>query len=136
MKVHGACHCRQITYEAEIDPATVSICHCTDCQVLSGAPYRVSVPALPGTFRLLTGQPATYVKTADSGARRRHSFCSNCGAPVSAGADTDQPPTQMLRVGGLAERARLAPMRRIWCRSALPWSEAIGEVPGVAGQTA
>ncbi|HET9046453.1 MAG TPA: GFA family protein, partial [Casimicrobiaceae bacterium] len=32
MHVQGRCHCGEIAYEAEIDPAGVSVCHCTDCQ--------------------------------------------------------------------------------------------------------
>jgi hypothetical protein len=45
MRVNGSCHCGQITYEAEVDPARVGVCNCTDCQVLSGSAFRVSVPA-------------------------------------------------------------------------------------------
>jgi hypothetical protein len=44
MKVNGSCHCAQITYEAEVDPQHVSLCNCTDCQVLTGSACRVSVP--------------------------------------------------------------------------------------------
>ena len=40
MKVDGGCHCGNITYRAEIDPDKVLICHCTDCQTLSGSAYR------------------------------------------------------------------------------------------------
>jgi hypothetical protein len=135
MKVNGACHCGRITYEAEVDPERSGICHCTDCQVLSGSVYRVTVPTVAGTFRLLTGTPTAYVKTtADSGSRRRHAFCADCGAPVSAGADVDNPPTRNLRVGGLAQREHLAPKRRIWCQSALSWSQDVGSVPGVPKQ--
>lgn len=134
MKVNGACHCGGIAYEAEIDPERVGICHCTDCQVLTGSAYRVSVSTLPGSFRLLRGRPTTYLKTADSGAQRRHAFCPACGSPIWSCADADDPPTRTLRVGGLAQRAALAPKRRIWCRSALPWSQEIGAIPGIAGQ--
>ena len=52
MKVTGACHCGCITYEAEVDPATVRICHCADCQKLTGAVYRAGIASLPGTFIL------------------------------------------------------------------------------------
>ena len=45
MKIDGACHCGRISYEAEIDPADVTICHCTDCQTLSGSAFRTVVPA-------------------------------------------------------------------------------------------
>ncbi|NML47487.1 GFA family protein [Ramlibacter sp. G-1-2-2] len=135
MKVTGACHCGQITYEAEVDPERSGICHCTDCQVLTGTAYRVSIPTLPGTFRLLTGKPSVYLKTtADSGARRRHAFCPNCGSPVYASADEDNPSTRGVRVGGLAQREQLAPRRQIWCQSALPWSQDIADLPGVPKQ--
>ena len=109
MKVNGSCHCGAITYEAEVDPERVGVCHCTDCQVLTGSAFRVSVPAPAQTFRLLTGHPKTYLKTADSGAKRRHSFCPNCGTPIAASADSDNPPAYSLRVGCLAQKAQLAP---------------------------
>ena len=134
MKVSGACHCKEITYEAEVDPARVTICNCTDCQVLTGSPFRVSVPASAETFRLLAGKPSVYVKTADSGAKRRHFFCPKCGTPVSATADSDSPENYTLRVGGLVERARLPPKRQIWCRSALPWAQDVSGIPGIDGQ--
>ena len=57
MKVEGRCHCGKITYEAVVDPAKVSICHCTDCQMLTGSAYRASVPAPRETFVLRTGRP-------------------------------------------------------------------------------
>jgi len=134
MKVNGSCHCGQITYEAEVDPKRVSLCNCTDCQVLTGSAFRVSVPTPAASFRLLTGRPAVYVKTADSGARRRHSFCPNCGTPVSASADTDTPPTYSLRVGCLAQKALLPPKRRIWCKSALGWAQDVSGIPGMERQ--
>ena len=40
MKIDGGCHCGYITYTAEIDPETSGLCHCTDCQTLSGSAFR------------------------------------------------------------------------------------------------
>lgn len=40
MKIDGRCHCGYISYEAEINPETVVICHCTDCQTLSDSAFR------------------------------------------------------------------------------------------------
>lgn len=101
---------------------------------LSGAPFRVSVHAPAPTFRLLTGSPKIYVKTGDSGGRRRNSFCGNCGSPIAACADADDPPTYSLRVGCLAQKHALPPKRRIWCKSALPWALNVGAVPGIEHQ--
>ena len=45
IKIDGSCHCGNITYTAVVDPEKVGICHCTDCQTLSGTAFRVSVAA-------------------------------------------------------------------------------------------
>jgi len=121
MKVEGSCHCGRIAYEAEVDPNTVSICHCTDCQKLTGSAYRANIPAPAEGFKLLKGEPKIYIKTADSGAKRAHAFCPNCGTPIYAAAVTD-PQTYSLRVGTIRQRVELRPKRQIWCGSALPWS--------------
>ena len=66
MKVDGSCYCGAITFEAEVDPAKVELCHCADCQRLSSSAFRIVVPAVLGSFRLLSGAPTIYVKTADN----------------------------------------------------------------------
>jgi hypothetical protein len=58
MKIDGCCHCGYITYEAEIDPEKVMICHCTDCQTLSGSAFRTVALTREGTFKLLSGADA------------------------------------------------------------------------------
>lgn len=129
MQVHGSCHCANIRFEAEVDPADTTICHCTDCQKLTGSAYRVSVPAVEGSFRLLAGEPRIYVKTGDNGALRAQAFCPNCGSPLYTYA-ADDPRIVGLRVGGIAEREALVPARQKWCRSALRWTADISGLPG------
>lgn len=129
MKVNGSCHCGVIAYEAEVDPARIGLCNCTDCQVFSGSAFRISAPAVAGTLRVKRGTPSIYVKTADSGRRRRQAFCATCGTPVYASDDADDATAFTLRVGCLEQRALLTPRRRIWCASALPWVESISEIP-------
>jgi hypothetical protein len=89
--------------------------------MLTGSAFRTTVPAARETFVLRTGQPKLYVKTADSGAKRAHAFCPNCGSPIYSAAVSD-PQFYSLRVGCLRERAELLPMRQQWCQSALPWA--------------
>jgi len=135
MHVEGACHCGEIKFTADIDPDRVVICHCTDCQILSGTAFRVIVGAPTETFKL-TGAPAIYIKTtADSGARRRQAFCRACGTPIFSTEDSDSPKVYGLRVGALRQRAELRPTRHIWRRSALPWLDAVHDLPSVDGQS-
>jgi hypothetical protein len=123
MKVTGGCHCGHITYEAEVDPATIRVCDCTDCQRLTGTAFRVNISALPETFRLKSGMPKNYIRTAASGNYCAHAFCPECGTPVYATAPEPKPSTYGLRVGGIDQRLQLvAPALQQWCRTALPWS--------------
>jgi hypothetical protein len=121
MKIDGGCHCGYITYEATIDPEQVGICHCTDCQTLSGGAFRTGVLAPKDGFRLVTGEPKIYVKTAESGAKRAQAFCPECGTPIYAAAVTD-PQVFSIRTGTARQRAELVPKVQIWCRSALGWA--------------
>lgn len=69
MHINGACHCGSISFTASIDPSRVTVCHCTDCQVLSGAPLRAVVTAPIESF-LLQGTAKRYIKVARSGKRQ------------------------------------------------------------------
>jgi hypothetical protein len=42
MRIDGRCHCG-LTFEAEADPESTTICNCTDCQTMSGDPLRAVV---------------------------------------------------------------------------------------------
>ena len=102
---------------------TVLICHCTDCQKLTGTAFRPNISSLPGTLRFKSGTPKIYVKIAESGHKRAHAFCPECGTPIYATAADPNPSVYTLRVGAIDQRAQFAaPIRQIWCRSALPWS--------------
>ena len=128
MKVSGRCYCGQISFEAEIDQTLVRVCHCSDCQTLSGSAFRANVPVVQGTFVLKTGEPKTFLKSADSGNRIVHAFCPDCGTPIYSAAPSD-PPSYSLRIGALDRRAELMPSRQIWLRSALPWTSEL-HLPG------
>jgi hypothetical protein len=120
MKIDGGCHCGSITYEADIDPNTVAICNCTDCQTLSGSAFRVVVPAKREGFKLLTGEPKAYVKTGESGRKRVQAFCRDCGTPIYS-SDVTDPQMFSIRAGTARQRAELRPKTQLWCRSALAW---------------
>jgi hypothetical protein len=134
MKVQGRCHCGAIAYEAEVDPAKVNNCHCEDCQRLSGCAFRSSIGARAENFRMLKGEPTRYVKTADSGAKRVHAFCSNCGSPVYSSA-VENPSSYSLRVGALDQRHELGrPANEIWTKRRLGWVPPLDGAREVEGQ--
>jgi len=129
MKIDGGCHCGAIAYEAEIDPEMVNICHCTDCQTLSGTAFRVSIYASEENFRITRGEPKIYVKTAESGNKRAQAFCGECGSPIYATSVGEGPKSYGIRVGTARQRDQLPPRRQSWHRSAVAW---LPEMEGLA----
>ena len=134
MKIEGGCHCGHIKYEAEVDPAGAGICHCTDCQVFSGSAFRVVVSTPAEKFKLLSEQPKTYIKTAESGNKRAQVFCPECGTPVYSTSVESDPQVYGLRIGTARQRAQLPPKKQGWCRSAMPWSMNIEALPKIMTQ--
>ena len=134
MKIDGRCHCGYITYEAEIEPEKVMICHCADCQTLSGSAFRTVTFTREGTFKLLTGKLKIYVKTGESGTKRPHSFCPECGTPIHSSSVGEEPKVHVIRVGTARQRDELVPKAQLWFRSSQRWLTDLGSVPKLEKQ--
>ena len=134
MKIDGRCHCGNITYEAEIDPEQVYVCHCTDCQSISGTAFRWAVPVPQEDFRLLSGSPKTYIKRAESGAESHQLFCPDCASPIYSASTVDEFRSLKLRLGTARQRAQLRPKLQCWHRSAQAWVPDIGNVEEIETQ--
>jgi hypothetical protein len=80
---HGSCHCRRVTFEAEIDLGEgTGKCNCTSCWKKRWWSTR----ARPEDFRPLSGADATSLYEA--GKPNAHGgFCKHCGVHVYAFAD-------------------------------------------------
>lgn len=120
MKVDGSCHCGRVTFAAEIDPDQVVICHCTDCQTFSSAPYRVSVFGVPAENIRLNGVAKTYTKKGGSGKDVHVAFCGDCGAALYSTSGNAE--RFNLRVGAMKQRRDLVPKAQGFCGSGMPWA--------------
>lgn len=134
MKIDGGCHCGDITYEAEIDPEKVGICHCTDCQSLSASAFRTIIRVPEDDFTMLSGEPKIYIKTGESGAKRAQAFCPECGSAIYATSVGAGPKVYNIRLGTARQRAELTPKKQIWFRSALPWLPGLDSIAKVEKQ--
>jgi len=134
MKIDGRCHCGYITYEAEIDLDKTLICHCTDCQTLSGAPFRAVAYTREDAFKLLSGELKIYVKTSESGNKRPQSFCPECGTPIHATAAGEGPKVYSIRLGSVRQRDQIVPNVPVWFRSVQPWVTHMGSMQKIEKQ--
>lgn len=121
MKVDGECHCGFIKYEADADPAKVFVCHCSDCQSISGSPFRWGISIPEEDFTLISGQPKTYTKIGESGRQSHQLFCPECASPIYAYTEGSDPKMVRLRLGTCRQRAQLEPKTEVWCRSSQTW---------------
>ncbi|WP_159946121.1 GFA family protein [Rhizobium sp. 18065] len=132
MHITGNCHCGAIRYEAEVDPQEVGICHCVDCQRLTGCAYRVSVGVEPGDFHIQTGTARRYRKIGDSGRPSDQYFCDTCGSPLwrvdATGASI------AIRLGTIDQRQAFVPRHQSWTGSALGWVNDIRDIPASVGE--
>ncbi|XQW86910.1 GFA family protein [Thalassotalea piscium] len=129
MHINGGCHCGEITFEAEVDENKVMLCHCNDCQKISGTAFRSVVVSEPDGIVFTKGKPKEYIKVAESGNRRAQGFCQQCGSSLYA---TSEEPTNRvygIRAGCLEQRDQLVPKSQIWFRSAVPWLKEIKNIP-------
>ena len=128
MKIDGGCHCGHIKFRAEVDTDKVLICHCTDCQTLSGSAYRTVVLAIDNTFEMVSGKLKLYEKTADDGSIRIQSFCPDCGTPIYSSPPPGKTGFVGIRVGSIKQRDQLVPKNQIWTRSAQPWTQDLSQM--------
>src|SRR5580693_1935208 len=62
----GGCHCRALRYTLTAPPLGAYVCHCTDCQSLSGAAFAIGV-VVPAPAFTLAGSPRLIRRVLGSG---------------------------------------------------------------------
>lgn len=128
MKISGGCHCGRITYSADADLEKTLICHCTDCQVMSGSVFRTIIFVPDSQFQLESGELKTYVKVADSGNQRVMAFCENCGSHIYATDVSEGPRVFGIRLGTCDQRAEIKPAKQYYRQSRMEWVDDIDSI--------
>ena len=134
MNIDGGCHCGLLTYKANVDPTEVFVCHCADCQSISGSPFRWAISVPEEEFVLLSGNPKVYVKIGDNGQASHQLFCPECASPLYSMAEGDGPKVFRLRLGTCHQRAELMPKAELWCSSSQSWGAVQGDTKRIEAQ--
>lgn len=115
----GGCLCGHVRYRLTADPVISRICWCRDCQRIAG---NGTVNAIfPAEAIALTGTPASYASTSDSGNVVTRRFCPQCGCHLFADS-TGRPGLTVVRVGTLDDPSSVQPAANIWRASAPAWA--------------
>ena len=125
-EIKGGCLCGAVSYSGNADPAFVGLCHCKDCQKVTGSAFAVIV-GVPVSAVTFTGETKSFTKRADSGKPTERRFCPVCGTTL---ADTVavMPDIIMIGAGTLDDPSWIQPKMQIYCDSAQPWVQLQGEM--------
>jgi len=114
----GGCLCGAVRFSLGTRPKAINACHCTDCRKATGAGAAMFLH-MPREAIAVTGEMASFRKTADSGREIDIFRCTACGArlwhrPVS------HPQLSFVCTGTLDDVSWVVPTSHIWVASGTP----------------
>jgi hypothetical protein len=121
----GGCLCGAVRYSLNGAPLLVHVCHCHDCQSISGSAYSLTV-LVPAAALTFTGPVDTSTRTTARGREVRNTACAHCRAGLTSN-DVARPDFMGLRAGTLDDAGWAVPIAQTFVRSAIPWAV----IPGV-----
>lgn len=83
MKLTGGCYCGKIRYEAKGEPVLRGLCHCRECQYISGGAANVALGMPLSGFHYTKGEPKVFER-ADLEQPVKRQFCPDCGTSLAS----------------------------------------------------
>jgi hypothetical protein len=113
------CVCGQLTASCLGDPASVSLCHCLQCQRRTGSTYGIAA-FFPTNNVTLTGKARRFTRSSDSGKPVSFYFCPDCGSTVYWTPDR-KPELIAVAVGAFADPEFPAPSQAVYAEHRHRW---------------
>ncbi|MCB1842467.1 MAG: GFA family protein [Halioglobus sp.] len=83
MQVSGGCYCGKVRYEAEGEPVMRGLCHCRECQYITGGGANVALAMPLAGFRYVADAPKGFARQDLDNAVLRE-FCPECGTHLTS----------------------------------------------------
>ena len=121
--ITGCCLCGAVRFEIENSFEKLYLCHCTQCQKISGSIHVSNLFGSTDTFRWLSGE--RNIQRYDYPERGfTNAFCGTCGCGVPY---LNQRGTAMVvRSGTLSGEPRFSSLRKIFYSERAEWIESVG----------
>lgn len=118
----ASCACGDLKISASGDPERISSCSCIDCQRRTGSVFGVTAFFQEDQINLMSGDPKTFTRTADSGNVLDMNFCPTCGTTLFWTL-AEHPGRVVIAVGCFADPRFPAPERHVWAKHKHYWME-------------
>ena len=120
LPITGGCQCGACRYEVSGEPLRMIVCFCKECQRQSGSAFGASMILQSADFRFTSGEPSTWVRTAESGRTVKQLFCPACGCRL-AHVPTWGAEIINIRAGTLDDFSAFRPSAAYWTRGKVDW---------------
>ncbi len=121
----GGCQCGAVRFAVYAEkPVRIGLCHCRMCQKAVAAAFVSLADVRHEDFAWTRGKPASFRSSTIA----ERDFCAACGTPLSyrqIGGDHIE-----LTTGSFDQPDRVVPTYATGTESQLPWTKAIGGLPG------
>lgn len=118
--ITGKCFCREIQYKVEANILKSGICHCPDCQRLTGGtawPFIV----IPQESLVIQGETKEFTRPGASGKPVHVSFCGTCGSTLF-GRPEIWPHIRIVGASSLDDKTLFTPDMYVWTEEAPKWT--------------
>lgn len=113
------CSCGRLEVRCTGEPASVSLCHCLECQRRTGSTYGIAA-FYPRAAVEPSGPATAYTRPSDSGHPVTFHFCPHCGGTVYW-EPRRMPDFIAVAVGAFADPGFPAPGRSVYGQHRHPW---------------
>ena len=106
-----------------------ALCHCADCRKTSGGNYSNNIIVPGENFKLVSGTPKRFSKTADSGKTITSHFCPDCGTTLFRDGETFKE-AKVIKAGVLDDVNvvnNTKPMAELYAPERIKWVAAVHE---------
>ena len=118
----GGCLCGTIRYEVNAEPQRIQNCHCDDCRKVTGSAFASNIFVAEDDVVITQGEPKSFSHAADSGNTMTKEFCANCGSQLF-GLGSGRPGIKNIKVGSIDDASFVQPMRNVFVKRALPFTQ-------------
>lgn len=117
----GGCLCGALRWRADGEPELQGLCHCRNCQRLSGGGH-VGFICFPDAAAIVQGETRSYGVTGGSGRLATRFSCPVCNAIVF-GRSEMMPGKINFYAGSLDDASLFKPTLAIFVRTRPPWDD-------------
>ncbi len=122
------CACGRLSVTAEGEPSIVLVCHCTECQRRTGAPFGVGA-YFPKEKVAVSGESKLFTRPGGDGRKMFNRFCPECGTTVYWESEL-LPGAYGIALGAFADPGFPPPARSVWEEKKHAWVHLGPEIPG------